>query len=179
MNIDAVLIDDNPWIRDLWESHAQKIGKIFRTCASFIDFLNIHRHIDRRVPIFVDLRLGDSSEMNGKGVVRNLTKLGFESLFLATAYRVDESPEEIGVRAVVGKEPPDWLSTPTMKLDIATLPDAIEPKPLSAMTKKELRAQMDPPAVERFNLRISRLYQALYGTDGVDFTSSPPRSLTG
>ncbi len=175
MNIDAVLIDDNPWIRELWESHGQKIGRIFRTCASFVEFINVYRHIDRKIPIFVDLRLGDKSEVNGKGVIRNLSSLGFESLFLATAYRVNESPAEIGVRAVVGKEPPDWLKSAERSLQIAEAGlDTRLPASLTATEKKLLRQQMDELEIERFNSRISKLYDAMYMSESVDFTSTPP-----
>jgi hypothetical protein len=172
--IDAILIDDNPWVRDLWEDRGRQFGKIIRTFATYMDFVPVAAHMDRRTPIFVDLRFGGENDWTGRKIIRRLKGLGFNSLFLATAFRLDESPEQIGVRGVVGKEPPTWLVADSEATD-----EPVEAAPLSANERAGLLAAMSVAERERFKARMGLLLEALYGSgspmDG--FGTPPPEAV--
>lgn len=102
----AVLLDDDLFVREAWRIFAEDQGLTILICESPLELMTQVKHLPRETPIFVDVELGHAK---GYEVTTALHRDGFTDLYLATGY----SPEEIGIRpgvkAVVGKTPPDWL----------------------------------------------------------------------
>jgi hypothetical protein len=101
---DAVLIDDDELVHKLWQGAAQSNEKKLRVFAQTADFLTVIDSIDRRSPIYLDSRIGES--VRGEVFARDLHARGFVSLFLATG----QSPRAFGkmpwITKIVGKTAP-------------------------------------------------------------------------
>lgn len=101
---DAVLIDNNPLVRRAWELSAANARRKARTYASVDEFIAACDDIDRKVPIYVDSRLGDG--IRGEDESKKITELGFVEVYLATGDESAASKKPAHVRQVVGKDPP-------------------------------------------------------------------------
>lgn len=106
--LDAVLIDDDPLTRMTWENAASDFGKTLRTFPSPAAFMRESGEIDRRTPIYMDVKL--SGGMDGAVVSLWIHSLGFSEIYLASGHPPEKFASLKHLRAVVGKEPP-WSTT--------------------------------------------------------------------
>lgn len=107
--LDAVLIDDDPLVRETWKVVAMKYRKRIGLFEFSTDFMAVADTFDRSTPIYVDAQLGDGKP--GERVTFELWQRGFRELYLATglpAHRFGNLP---WIRDVLGKEPP-WSRSP-------------------------------------------------------------------
>lgn len=104
-SIDFVLIDDDILVRESWRMKLERSGKKGWYLESF-DPLQIET-LPLETPIFIDVSLKDG--VNGVDVLRTLYSHGFRDLYLATGYDASEYLAVREAKAILGKEPPDWL----------------------------------------------------------------------
>lgn len=103
---DAVLVDDDVWVREAWRDAARERGHKLLTLAHPRDADDALRTVERSTPVFVDLDLAHGER--GEDLVHALKELGFANLFLATGYdaqHIGASVKSV-VRAVLGKDYP-------------------------------------------------------------------------
>jgi signal transduction histidine kinase len=109
-SLDAVLIDDDPLTRAVWNAAAKKAGKSFRSYADAGSFLadleNAAIIVPRDAALYLDSNLGDG--VRGEDVAKQLHAREFTNIRLATGYLPAEFPPSPAIREVVGKEPP-WV----------------------------------------------------------------------
>lgn len=101
---DAVLIDDDPIVRQIWTFAAESAGKRFLTFSSPVEFLREAERIDRASPIYIDEQLGEGAK--GHEVSIRIHARGFSDIVLATGGEVAPAADLRYIKAVVGKEPP-------------------------------------------------------------------------
>lgn len=101
--VDAIIIDDNQGILDIWELEAEAQGKVVNTFISVEDFLLEKDNIQKDTPIYIDSNLGRG--VKGEIFAQELHKQGFKELYLATGYPADSFAEIPWIKAIVGKEP--------------------------------------------------------------------------
>lgn len=102
--LDAVLIDDDPLTRMVWENDASDLGKVLRTFATAEEFYQAAGEIDRTTPVYVDSNLGDGVE--GAEESRRIHEMGFGEIYLATGRDPGQFKQFKHLRGVIGKEPP-------------------------------------------------------------------------
>ena len=103
--LDAVLIDNDPIVHDIWKIDAKRAKKrveLFRSEAEFLA-----ASIPKEVPVFVDYHL--EGDVLGTEVGRRLRAAGYSSLYLATGRRPHEIAHSPWFRAIIGKEFPDQI----------------------------------------------------------------------
>jgi signal transduction histidine kinase len=102
---DLCLIDDDKsLIQCVWETVAKSKGlniKMFTTPFEFFENVN---SIDRQTPIYVDVSLGNN--INGTEVAKEIHKLGFTEINLATGYEADALEVPSFINRVCGKDFP-------------------------------------------------------------------------
>jgi signal transduction histidine kinase len=101
---DAVLIDDDSLVHQVWNMAASEKNKLLRCFFNFEDFLKEADDLDRSTEIYVDANLGDG--IRGEVVASRIFALGFKGIFIATGYAPDEIVTNPSIKGVVGKEPP-------------------------------------------------------------------------
>ena len=103
---EAILIDDDIWIRDAWQLKGDTMGVQIDVFESGAAFLRVAAPYDRDIPIFIDIYLGAGAD--GLVVGDSLAQLGFRRIYVATAVSplLERRPWMAGV---IGKSPPDWL----------------------------------------------------------------------
>ncbi|TBR21238.1 HAMP domain-containing histidine kinase [bacterium] len=101
---DAVLIDDDPIVRQIWTFAAESAGKRFLTFSSPAEFLREAERIGRASPIYIDEQLGEG--VKGHEVSIRIHARGFSDITLATGREVAPAADLRYIKAVVGKEPP-------------------------------------------------------------------------
>lgn len=103
---DAVLLDDDVFVRESWRIHGEDNGLALRIFESADALLAAVATIDKGVPIFLDVELGRG---RGEEVARQLFAQGYRELYLATGYAPKDLKLQPGIKGVIGKTPPDWL----------------------------------------------------------------------
>ncbi len=101
---EAVLLDNDPLIRESWANRARKNKIKLLTFSKPKELFSALPSLGLRTAIYVDYDL--RSEVNGAEVTRKLSGLGFQETFVTTGYRTTEIEPMPWVRAVIGKEPP-------------------------------------------------------------------------
>lgn len=101
---DAILVDDDAIVRQIWTFAAESAGKRLRTFSSPGEFFSELDRIDRESPIYIDQQLGDG--VQGHEVSIRIHARGFSEIILATGREVAPSADLCHIKAVVGKEPP-------------------------------------------------------------------------
>ena len=101
---DAVLIDDDPLTRMIWENAASDTGKRLRTFSTAAEFFTAAGEIDRATPIYMDSNLGEGVE--GAAESLRVHELGFGEIYLATGHEPSRFAQLKHLRGVIGKEPP-------------------------------------------------------------------------
>jgi len=108
---ETVIVDDDIWIREAWETEAKKSQRTVFCYESAEDLLaHIGQHSEETI-FMVDYDLGGTRD--GLDVVRELKGRGFTKLYLSTGFdpAVLGGINELraaGVLDVVGKEVPAW-----------------------------------------------------------------------
>lgn len=102
--LDAVLIDDDPLTRMVWENEASDLGKRLRTFSTMEEFFKTADGIDRATPVYVDSNLGEGVE--GAEESRRIHEMGFGEIYLATGREPGRFARFKHLRGVIGKEPP-------------------------------------------------------------------------
>lgn len=82
---EAVLIDDDEGIRQLWELYSKKSShlKKLSTFKSFQDFMKVNESLNRKSVIFIDSFLENSQR--GEDLAKSIHELGFETIIVFTA----------------------------------------------------------------------------------------------
>jgi hypothetical protein len=101
---DAVLIDDDPLTRMIWENAASDTGKRLRTFSTAAEFFTAAGEIDRATPIYMDSNLGEGVE--GAAESLRVHELGFGEIYLATGHEPGRFATLKHLRGVIGKDPP-------------------------------------------------------------------------
>lgn len=101
---DAILIDDDPLVRELWELAAKDAGKRLKTYLSGAAFLSDVARIDRDSVLYIDSKL--EKEEPGEVLAERLRGLGFKTIFLATGRDAKSFADLPYLDGVVGKDPP-------------------------------------------------------------------------
>jgi signal transduction histidine kinase len=99
----ALLLDDDPWIRESWREADRRIAAY--ACPQ--ELLAAAARLDPVVPIFIDVELG--RDLRGDDLARQLAARGHANVFLVTGYEPERLQPVPGVKAVLGKDPPAWL----------------------------------------------------------------------
>jgi signal transduction histidine kinase len=108
--MDAILIDDDPLVRDGWLSRARASGKRLATYGSVGEFRATAATVNHQVPIFVDSALGNDEK--GEDFAYELHLQGFHQIYLATGYPPSYFEQMEWLSGIISKDPPDWLFTP-------------------------------------------------------------------
>lgn len=116
LRYDAILIDDDPLTRMIWQNAASDLGKRFRAFSSLEAFMRESARIDLKSPLYVDAKLDDG--VNGAEESCRIHALGFEEIYLATGHPPEAFSDYKHLRGVVGKEPP-WNGAPVLPGDAA------------------------------------------------------------
>ncbi|MCI5072878.1 HAMP domain-containing histidine kinase [bacterium] len=106
---DAVLIDDDEMIRNVWQMAADDDNKRILTFADPALFDEQVKKIDLQTPIYIDQNL--KNKQLGTEVAKSIAKRGFKNLYLATgeeAYRVKQTHDTSIFTKIVDKNPP-WV----------------------------------------------------------------------
>ncbi|MFH1356770.1 MAG: HAMP domain-containing sensor histidine kinase [bacterium] len=103
-NCDAILIDDDYLVHTSWNIIAKRCGKIIRCYADPKDFVTNSKNINKSTPLYIDSNLGD--DVKGEELAKEYFEQGFENIYLATGYSVEDFPNMPWIKGVVGKEPP-------------------------------------------------------------------------
>lgn len=101
--IDIVLIDDDPLIRTLWNTHAKRSNKNILFCSGPEDFLIKSESISSEARIFIDSNLGHG--VRGEELGRNIYDMGFRNIYLCTGYPSSNFSEMPWIKNVFGKNP--------------------------------------------------------------------------
>lgn len=102
--IDAILIDDDPLVRDTWILQAKRAKKQIKTYESPDEFYREMSVLQKKIPIYIDAHL--SNNIRGEVVSQQLANAGFENIYIATGYNKDDLPDMPWVKGVIGKKPP-------------------------------------------------------------------------
>lgn len=164
--VDAVLIDDNPWIREQWTVSLSAHGKRLGGFESGEEFLASDYLVATKTPIFVDLKLGDNV-CPGEKLLIKLHRGGYRNLFLATAFDTSHLNLNKYLRGIVGKEPPKWLLN---KRETNT-------KRLSSQERQKLISEFSPADKINFKNRMKVFYGAIYGVEGPMALSAIPDTV--
>jgi signal transduction histidine kinase len=102
-HFDFVLVDNDPLIRSSWNLWSRSAGYKLAVFSSAESFLAESSRYPHETPIFIDSDLGDGSL--GEDLARDLVRLGFRRLIMATGYDSLPNTEDIGLLGVIGKDP--------------------------------------------------------------------------
>ena len=104
---DAILIDDDPLVRETWQVAADLAQKRLKVFASADEFFQEAGAYGRDIPVYIDATLGSNSR--GEEESRRIHAMGFMEIYLATGQKVEDFSTYGHLRGVVGKGPP-WTS---------------------------------------------------------------------
>ena len=104
----AILIEDEQLIRYYWESSAKRRGKKVLALSGLDEFYALEEKPSIHTPVFIDMELGRN--MNGLEVAKQLSILGYQSLYISTSYDAEfiNAPVSL-IRGVISKDPPEWI----------------------------------------------------------------------
>ena len=102
---DLCLIDDDKLlVHSIWAMVAKEKGLNIKMFERPEDFLSEAIHIDKATPLYVDVSLANN--VNGIDVAKDIHRLGFENINLATGYESESIKTPNFIRQVVGKDFP-------------------------------------------------------------------------
>ena len=90
---DAILIDDQPIVRDTWELVSKMKGKNFKSYSNPEEFFNEAKEIKKQTKVYIDSHLSEGRK--GEVIAKDIKKLGFERIYLATGSSRDEFPDNM------------------------------------------------------------------------------------
>lgn len=100
----AVLIDDDPIIHQLWERSAQNAGKSLFGFTSVDTFLRACTKFDPNTPIYLDSDLGNG--LRGEVLASQIHARGFSTIYLVTGFSKKDFAPRPEIRGVLNKTPP-------------------------------------------------------------------------
>ena len=156
MNLDAILIDDDPWVRAEWAEKCKKNGKNIIAAASLEDLRGMTKgltSIPKQTSVFVDVQLGNDE--NGVEMARKLAAQGWTNLWLSTAHDGCAFDSLAFIRGTIGKDPPAWL------LAVAKISQK-----LSHAEQADLLSSMSAEQRALFDMRMRDYENAIYAIDG-------------
>jgi hypothetical protein len=107
--LDYILLDDDDLIRSTWKINAESHGHLIKIYSSNSELMADITTIDNSTRFYIDSNLGINKlgiEIKGEDVAREIFKLGFENIYLATGYEPDKFSTLTFLKGVVGKDPP-------------------------------------------------------------------------
>jgi CheY-like chemotaxis protein len=104
MNYEAVLVDDEADIREMWTLYANEAGKKLHTFSSAEDFLLVSNQFKKDIPIYLDATLGNG--MTGIEAAKQLHATGFNNVGLATGFPKEQFGDIPWLNFVSDKRPP-------------------------------------------------------------------------
>lgn len=105
---DLCLIDDDKLlIHSIWNMVAKEKGLNIKLFERPEDFLTESSLIDKTTPIYIDVSLGNN--VSGVEFSKEIYKLGFENINLATGYDAETINVPTFIRKVIGKDFPDTI----------------------------------------------------------------------
>jgi signal transduction histidine kinase/CheY-like chemotaxis protein len=104
MACDAVLVDDDDAIREVWSIYADEAGKKLRAFASAEDFLQIADKFRRDIPIYLDANL--KFGISGVEAAKELRSMKFTNIGLATGSPKEHFQSVPWIDFVGDKRPP-------------------------------------------------------------------------
>lgn len=105
---DLCLIDDDvDLIHVAWKHFAKERNFNILVCSSYEEFCSNAKELELRIPIFVDVDLGES--ILGTDIAEKVNRLGFTNISLATGYFPESIEVPPFIKRVVGKEFPDII----------------------------------------------------------------------
>jgi|GEM_PF-1849342 len=104
--IDAILIDDDELVAQMWRLSAAKHHKRILIFQNPDALIQSSGKFDSQTPIYVDYHLG---ELDGLKVSEELTQLGFKNVYLTTGEEADRFPPTDYLSGIIDKSPP-WVS---------------------------------------------------------------------
>lgn len=153
MSIDAILLDDNPWVCAEWQTKGQQHAKSILALGDMAALDSILPTLTRTTPLFLDVELGNG--VSGVEIAHHLKALGFNNIFLTTAHAPGAFSDLPFIKGVLGKDPPAWLFT-SIKMS----------EKLSQAARADLLVAMSKEQKAAFEQRMREYEEALYGMDG-------------
>lgn len=101
---EAVLIDDDRLIHNLWKNAAQDCGKRVATFFNADDFLAEYKDFSLDTPIYLDSHLGDGKR--GEEVAAEIRAKGFKHIYLVTGASAEDVLPSPSIKAILDKAPP-------------------------------------------------------------------------
>jgi hypothetical protein len=102
--IDAILIDDDKFIRMDWESYAKENNIKLLTFSSTKEFKEYQSDLDKSVDVYIDRQLGDD-EPKGEDFAKKLHDNGFKNIYMATGHNAEMFSSFTFLKGVIGKWP--------------------------------------------------------------------------
>lgn len=106
LEADAIQIEDDAPIRQMWADVAKKKRKNLRQFSTPQEFLAAAATIERRTPLYIDVHL--QNEARGEELARTAYDLGFYEIYLSTGYSTEGFKKPDFIKEVRGKYPP-WI----------------------------------------------------------------------
>lgn len=102
--VDALFVDDDLLIRNLWKMSAKKNSVKLKTFSSSEKLLQFIPEVELSTPIYIDSSLGES--IKGEDIAKTLSDKGYENIYLATGHDPSSFTSYTFLNGVIGKEPP-------------------------------------------------------------------------
>jgi signal transduction histidine kinase len=102
--VDAVLVDDDPMVRRMWQNAAARAEKVLVALSDAKTLLDGSASVPTSVPIYIDSNLGP--DVRGQDVAQVLFTRGFKSLVLTTGYEPSMFGPMPWIASIQGKLPP-------------------------------------------------------------------------
>lgn len=106
---DAVLIDDDPLIREVWKLSAMDNAKNIRVYSSAQEFFDSLDDFCRNTEIYIDSRLGE--KVSGEVIAQKIYEYGFQNIYLATGFSPQDIKPNPYLKGIQGKIPPWEINT--------------------------------------------------------------------
>lgn len=103
---DAVLIDDDIWVREAWEMAARPANARLLALTDEAELEQAMARISLTTPIFIDSNLAGG--VRGEDVAARLHQRGYKRIFMQTGYDEAIFQDLPGLSGVLGKDPPDF-----------------------------------------------------------------------
>lgn len=102
-NPDFILIDDEDLHKIVWQSWSAENNKAILAVSCVAEFFLYSDQIKKNTPVFLDSDLGDGKK--GEDFACQIYKMGFQEIYLATAYDHFKNTKVPFVSGVFGKDP--------------------------------------------------------------------------
>lgn len=104
INVDAILIDDDPLVHALWEYLAIKHNKNITMFKTPEQFFLVCNNLPAETPIYIDSNLANG--VKGEVVSEKIYLSGFRNIYLATGDSSYQFKKTYWLKDVISKYPP-------------------------------------------------------------------------